>query len=88
MALVLCVLGADAPPVRTVDCFRATGAIVVDGRGDEAAWTAIEPLTDFRLWHTFGKPTESTAEARPGAVGQEQLEQLLYALLRLGDDTR
>jgi len=51
----------QAPPLQHFACTRAQGPIAVDGKGDESAWSRVEPITEFRLWKTFGKPTESTA---------------------------
>lgn len=48
------------PTLLYVNCERASGPIVIDGKGDDAAWAKITPITDFRLWKTFGKPTEKT----------------------------
>ncbi len=49
-----------APPILFVNCERASGPIVIDGKCDDAAWAHVAPITDFRLWKTFGKPTEKT----------------------------
>ena len=61
MACLCTSVSAEAPPLQHFECARAESAIVVDGKADEAAWAAIEPITDFRLWHTFGQPAERTA---------------------------
>lgn len=60
MVVALCGLAAAPPPLQHFECNRAHGRIVVDGRLDEAAWKAIPPITDFRLWRTYGHPTEKT----------------------------
>jgi 2',3'-cyclic-nucleotide 2'-phosphodiesterase (5'-nucleotidase family) len=52
--------GNGAPAILYANCERASGPIVIDGKGDDAAWAKIAPITDFRLWKTFGKPTEGT----------------------------
>jgi len=50
---------AEAPP--KFECAHRTGAdIVIDGVPDEQAWRECAPITDFRLFETFGKPTETT----------------------------
>ena len=64
LILVVAVLGAstaEPPPIRHFTCERAVGPIAVDGKMDEATWKAAKPITEFRLWETFGKPTEATS---------------------------
>lgn len=55
------VAGIEAPPLQHFSCGRAASSVVIDGKGDEAAWQAVEPITEFRLWRTFGAPTEKTS---------------------------
>jgi len=71
--MVMCVaccliLGAQAadtpsepPPLLQFECRRAPDKIRVDGNGDDKAWQNATPITDFRLWRTFGAPAESTS---------------------------
>lgn len=48
-------------PLLALECPRATEAVAVDGDGGEAAWAAVKPITEFRLWNpSLGRPTEST----------------------------
>lgn len=59
--LAACLFAAQALPLLHFDCTRAAGAVVVDGKGDEAAWDDALCITDFRLWVTGGTPTEATS---------------------------
>ena len=43
---------------------RITGSIVFDGRADEAAWAAIEPLPVYMHMPTFGAPPTERTEFR------------------------
>ena len=43
---------------------RITGSIVLDGRADEAAWAAIEPLPVYMHMPTFGAPPTERTEFR------------------------
>ena len=43
---------------------RITGSIVLDGRADEAAWAAIEPLPVYMHMPTFGTPPTERTEFR------------------------
>ena len=62
ICFLACSLAVEAPPpLLQVVCSRATGPIAVDGKPDDAAWGDALRVTEFRLWKTYGKPTESTA---------------------------
>jgi hypothetical protein len=61
LVVLLSAFAAAPPPLLCVDCARAASPIVIDGQADEAAWKAVTPVTEFRLWKTFAKPTEKTS---------------------------
>ncbi|NIA15952.1 MAG: hypothetical protein GWP08_17960 [Nitrospiraceae bacterium] len=61
IVLVCGMLAAAPPPLLHFECARTAGAIVVDGESDDKAWDNAEPITDFRLWETFERPTERTS---------------------------
>jgi hypothetical protein len=61
ISLLVCVAAIPLPPRLQFDCPRAKGPIVIDGKADEDAWKQPNPITAFRLWRTFGKPTEATS---------------------------
>jgi cellulose/xylan binding protein with CBM9 domain len=60
VAILLAAAATAPPPIRHVTCPLATGPIAIDGKADEAAWSDAVALDDFRLWRTFGDPTEHT----------------------------
>lgn len=65
--MVLLGLGAltanaeEAPALLRFECAKASGAIVVDGSGDDAAWQDVEAIDAFRLWFTLDTPTSATS---------------------------
>ncbi len=68
--------GADS---HGIDIPRVTSPIVVDGVLDEAAWTEVQPLTDFtRYIPTRGGPHDSHTEVR---IAQD--EKTLYIGIRV-----
>jgi len=60
LIVFLSVPAVDMAPVLHFECLRATEAVVVDGKAEEAAWKDAKPITEFRLWTTLGEPTERT----------------------------
>jgi hypothetical protein len=52
----------DPPVVRAAECRRTTGAIRIDGKLDEAAWSKAQPLRDFAVfWQKRKAATATTA---------------------------
>ncbi|HEV2642111.1 MAG TPA: carbohydrate binding family 9 domain-containing protein, partial [Candidatus Elarobacter sp.] len=53
----------NAPP--TAEASRRTSAIVIDGKLDDAAWSAARPITEFREYQpTEGGPATQRTEVR------------------------
>jgi hypothetical protein len=79
VALVL--LGAGAADAQDVRAVRATGALRVDGRLDEAAWAAAQPVTALTQREPDeGRPASEATEVRVLFDGDA-----LYVGARMGD---
>jgi len=56
---LVCLVAASAP--MQFVCREAAGPIVVDGKADDAAWDAVEPITEYFLTGSLAPPTETTS---------------------------
>ncbi|MBI4558912.1 MAG: carbohydrate-binding family 9-like protein [Candidatus Hydrogenedentes bacterium] len=79
MVALSLLLGASPPPLMHFTCTPAAGPIEIDGKADDAAWKAVTPITEFRLWRSFQKPTEATS------VRLCYDDDFLYALFECAD---
>ncbi len=86
VALALALVGGARPtnaqvPARSLTAFRATASITIDGRLDDAAWAATEPVTEMvQKLPAYGEPPRFPAEIRVAFDGDA-----LYVAARLWD---
>ena len=50
----------NASPLLHFECTKTTDSIVIDGKGDDAAWAKVEAIDGFNLWFTLAEPTSKT----------------------------